>query len=439
MHADNLRAIIGMLRQEQRLHRRIAVPRRLDHQPHLIIAAQLALPPVAAFYCFKLHAGGKVRRQEGVRQPFGLITRGNRRQHQTQFGIHGKPHGVTKKRGYCHTINILNNTGDDNMLKRRQFIGATTGTLAALSLPLRAQTADKLTLWGPPVTPSVLLAIAARDGKAKDIRPFDVQVWRSPDQLRAGLLNGDIAASIVPSYVAANLYNQGKKIKLFNIMSEGLNYIAAPVTDGKPLITSLADLAGHSVVIPFKNDMPDLLLQILYKKAGLAFANIHYTATPPEALVMLLGGKVDCAMLPEPLLSLAQIKGKEKGKTFARALDVQQLWGEAFAIAPRVPIAGLLFTDDFISKNKDFIAVLNDDLTAAIAWSKAHPQETAELAAKYLPFPQDALAAAIPYSRFAAIPAASIDSELLNFYTELHALNAKITGGKVPDAGLFYR
>ena len=327
------------------------------------------------------------------------------------------------------------------MLKRRQFITATSAALTALSLPVRAQSANKLTLWGPPVTPSVLLAIAAQEGKAKDISPFDVQIWRSPDQLRAGLLNGDIAASIVPSYVAANLYNQGKKVKLFNIMSEGLNYIAAPVANGKPLVASLADLAQHSLVIPFKNDMPDLLLQILYKKAGLDFsaAQVSYTATPPEALVMFLSGKVDCAMLPEPLLSLAQFKGNEKYREIVRALDVQQLWGEAFGIAPRVPIAGLLFTDDFIRDNQEFITALNDDLSAAVTWSKENPQETAALAAEYLPFPKKALAAAIPHSRFAAIPAASIDSELLNFYTELHALNAKITGGKVPDAGLFYR
>lgn len=327
------------------------------------------------------------------------------------------------------------------MLKRRQFITATSAALTALSLPVRAQSANKLTLWGPPVTPSVLLAIAAQEGKAKDISPFDVQIWRSPDQLRAGLLNGDIAASIVPSYVAANLYNQGKKVKLFNIMSEGLNYIAAPVANGKPQVASLADLAQHSLVIPFKNDMPDLLLQILYKKAGLDFsaAQVSYTATPPEALVLFLSGKVDCANLPEPLMSLALLKAKEKGKEITRALDVQQLWGEAFNSAARVPLAGLLFTEEFIAQNSAFIAALDEDLKAAVAWSKANPEKTAELAAKYLPFPQEALAAGIPHSRFSAIPAASIETEILNFYTEMQALNAKITGGKVPDAGLFYR
>ena len=91
-----------------------------------------------------------------------------------------------------------------------------------------------------------------------------------------------------------------------------------------------------------------------------------------------------------------------------------------------MPLAGLLFTDDFIAQHQDFIAVLNDDLQAAVEWSKAHPDETTKLAAEYLPFPPEALAA-------------GIEAEILNFYTEMHALNAKITGGKVPDAGLFYR
>jgi len=95
--------------------------------------------------------------------------------------------------------------------------------------------------------------------------------------------------------------------------------------------------------------------------------------------------------------------------------------------------------EEFIAQNSAFIAALDEDLKAAVAWSKANPEKTAELAAKYLPFPQEALAAGIPHSRFSAIPAASIEAEILHFYTEMHALNAKITGGRVPDAGLFYR
>ena len=95
-----------MLRQKQCLHRRIQMARRLNHQPHFVIAAQLALPPVAAFDRLTLHAGGKMRRQQGICQPRSIVAVGDRRQHQTQFDIHGKPHGATKNGSHCHTIPI---------------------------------------------------------------------------------------------------------------------------------------------------------------------------------------------------------------------------------------------------------------------------------------------------------------------------------------------
>ena len=141
------------------------------------------------------------------------------------------------------------------MLKRRQFIGATAAAFAATALPLRA--ADSaFTLWGPPVTPTVLLAVAAQMGEARKIRPFTVKSWTSPDQLRAGLLNKSIEISIVPSYVAANLRAQGQPVILHNIMTRGL---LAVMSKGKPII-GLKDLAGQKLVMPFKGDMPDLVL-----------------------------------------------------------------------------------------------------------------------------------------------------------------------------------
>lgn len=320
------------------------------------------------------------------------------------------------------------------MLNRRQFITYSSATLAALSLPVRAE--QSLTLWGPPVTPSVLLAIAAKQGKAKDIKPFTVKTWRNPDQLRAGLLNGDIAASIVPSYVAANLYNQGRKVKLFNIMTEGLLYLAA-----KEKVDSLKALSGKKLVIPFKNDMPDLVLQTLCKKHDIEFAslNVQYTATPPEALTLFLSGKADYALLPEPLMSMAHIMGKEKGQDVQRALDLQQLWGDTFATAPVLPQAGLLFTDTFITDHRDFITALESDLQAAVAWAQSHPEETAKLSAELLPFPEKALQMANSHSRFAAKRAADIENDIQRFFSELHALNPKITGDKLPDSELFYR
>ncbi|MDO5091558.1 MAG: ABC transporter substrate-binding protein [Cardiobacteriaceae bacterium] len=316
------------------------------------------------------------------------------------------------------------------MLNRRQFVALSSAALASLALPLRAQPA--LTLWGPPVTPTALLAVAAKHGKT----PFAVNTWRTPDQLRAGLVNGDIGASIVPSYVAANLYNQGRKVKLYNIMTEGLLYLGA-----REALSGLDALPGKKLVIPFKNDMPDLVLQALCKKQGIDFTKIdvQYTATPPEALLLFLSGKADCALLPEPVMSMAEIKSKESGKPVLRALDLQTLWGSTFGRKPVIPQAGLCFTDAFIAENANFIAGLDAALEDALARTLEDPMTTATLVADLLPFPAPVLAKAIPHSHFATTRAAAIKDDIRHFFSELHALNAKITGGKIPDADLFYR
>ena len=62
-------------------------------------------------------------------------------------------------------------------LTRRRFLQISAATAAASALPLRA--AEPFTLWGPPVTPTVLLAVAAEMGEARKIRPFTVKSWQS--------------------------------------------------------------------------------------------------------------------------------------------------------------------------------------------------------------------------------------------------------------------
>ena len=60
-------------------------------------------------------------------------------------------------------------------LTRRRFLQISAAAAAASALPLHA--AEPFTLWGPPVTPTVLLAVAAEMGEARNIRPFAVKSW----------------------------------------------------------------------------------------------------------------------------------------------------------------------------------------------------------------------------------------------------------------------
>ena len=258
--------------------------------------------------------------------------------------------------------------------------------------------------------------------------------WTSPDQLRAGLLNKSIEISIVPSYVAANLRAQGQPVILHNIMTRGL---LAVMSKGKP-ITGLKDLAGQKLVMPFKGDMPDLVLQILSKRAGIDLSNlVTYTATPPEAVTLFLQKDFPHALLPEPLASASILKGKQEGVNVVRSFPIDKIWNESFGTQNGIAQAGLMVSETVAKEQADFLAALDKDLLAALDWVAANNKSAAEIAANYMPAPVPALERAFEHSALTALRAKDISAEILQFLGEMYQLNPKIVGGKAPDANLF--
>lgn len=313
-------------------------------------------------------------------------------------------------------------------ITRRQFLQFTATAAAATALPTRAQT--PLTLWGPPVSPTVLLALAAQNGKAKTIHPFEVKVWRTPDQLRAGLLNGSIQISIVPSYVAANLRNQGQPVILRNIMTRGLLTLLSKNT----VITAPEQLANTPLVMPFKNDMPDLVLQILSKRAGITLdGNIHYTAVPPEAVITFLTKDIPHALLPEPIASAALLKGTN----IKRGLSIADWWNDSFHTQNGIAQAGLMTSETIAQSHADFLAALDQDLQDAVTPLPQNKTAAAKLVSDYLPAPLAAWETAFDHSALCAIPSHTIAQDILTFFEQLYALNPKIVGNQKPDTRLF--
>ena len=57
--------------------------------------------------------------------------------------------------------------------------------------------------------PSVTIAVAAAQGKLAKQADVALEIWRSPDQLRAGVASGQFKVMMSPSNVGVNLRNQG--------------------------------------------------------------------------------------------------------------------------------------------------------------------------------------------------------------------------------------
>ena len=122
-----------------------------------------------------------------------------------------------------------------------------------------------------------------------------------------------------PNNVGVNLRNQGQKVGMVNILTNGITQL---VCKGSA-IASPQDLVGKKILVPFKNDMPDIVLQALLKKLKIDAhkVGITYTATPPEAVGLFLSKDYHAAILPEPMASASILKGKTMGVNVVRGFE----------------------------------------------------------------------------------------------------------------------
>jgi len=279
------------------------------------------------------------------------------------------------------------------------------------------------------------MAVTSQQGELAKSHDVSLKIWRSPDQLRAGVANGTIKVTMAPSNVGVNLANQGLNFAMLNILTTGLLNIL--VKDEK--IKSLEDLVGKKFVMPFKNDMPDLIVQALCKKRGLDFnkLNITYAQTPPEAIGMFLQKDFDAVLSIEPMSSAAILRGKKSGIEVIRSFELPKVWGETFNTKPFIPQAGIIVNLEFYEQNRPLFDTLDSDLKNALAWILANKQSAAEIGANYLPAPVPALANSFERSNLTVIKASEISDELMSFFEILFELNPKVLGGKMAEKRLF--
>ncbi len=324
-------------------------------------------------------------------------------------------------------------------MNRRRFLECLTAVAGLVALPARAATLDRLTVWGMPASPSVVLARAVASGALSSLvgdARFDI--WRTADQMRAGVVSGDIALFAAPSYAAANLFNRGAGVHLVNVLTWGLLYIFA----GQGVrLERIEDLKGKTLLVGAKNDAPDLLTRFVLKAAGLEpdrDLTLSYVGTSAEAVPLLLAGKADAAVLPEPAASAAEIKARQAGVIVTRALDVTELYASQTGRPVGIPQAGLAVTEGFLNAHPDVAAALHAASMEAANWVAAHPKDAATLIAGPLKLPSPIIEASLPRFRLKVASARDARADLEAYFEALMTLSPDIVAGRLPEPAFYW-
>lgn len=303
--------------------------------------------------------------------------------------------------------------------------------------PAMAEKLPRLVLAGPSSSVSNPLIHMVESGALADIaEQVSFVSWRDPDQLRVMALDGRADVLAMPTNVAANLYNRGARLRLLNVSTWGLLWLVSR----EPDLTTLDDLRGKEIAMPFRGDMPDILFGLLAHEAGLDVREdlrLRYVASPVDAMQLLLMRRVDHALLAEPAVSMALRKSAEGPLSVVsprlyRSVDLQREWGRLLHREARIPQAGIALLGD-LRDRPEIAARIAAAYADSLAWCQAQPEACGELVAGRLDMltPQ-AVSDSLAVAQMQAVPADAARAELTFFFEQLLARNPALIGGSLP-------
>ncbi len=325
-------------------------------------------------------------------------------------------------------------------LTRRAALGGLLGAgLAAPGLMrVSAAPAEPLTLWGIPATPSAVFARAVSSDALLKVAPgtqFDI--WKSTDQMRAGIATGDFKLFATSTYAAANFYNRGAGTVMVNIVTWGVLYIMSRDES----ITRIEDLAGRKVLLSNKNEAPDLLFRLVLTWSGLdpdKDVELEYVGSPGEAVPLYLAGRGDVAVMHEPAATAALVRAEAAGLPLFRALDVTEIYGAHTGRGPRIPQVGLAVNPEFLAEYPEIVSAAHEACVEAGVWSLANPEAAGLLASAQLPLPPELIAQSLPFVHLDVTSAQEARTDIETYFGHLMSLDPGIVGGKLPDAGFYW-
>lgn len=302
-----------------------------------------------------------------------------------------------------------------------------------------AEPLTQLAMQAPAAPPSILLAhLATQERLTQQVPEISFEAFSTLDQLRADMVKNAVQVAAVPTYVAANLYQKGVPVQLLNVTVWGhLSLLTA-----NPDINGWEDLKGKTVYIPFKGDSPDLIFQIIAREAGIQDGEIElaYVSAAPEALQMLLAGKADAAVLPEPVASAAILQGKQNGVPVRELYELRQEWGRVTGREPLIPQIGTIAVSELIEQHPEVIDAIQTGLQESVTWIQENPADAAKLGEPYLNgLKAPVIQSSLGRTPFQFVSAADAREEIEFFFSKLAELSPEIIGGGLPDDGFYYK
>ncbi len=278
---------------------------------------------------------------------------------------------------------------------------------------------------------------------------YTFSVKTDASEILSALTNGSVDIAALPTNAASVVYNKTQgKVKMLAINTLGCLFL---LNRGETAVASIADLGGKTVYAPAQN--PTFIITYLCQQNGLEVI----TSGTPNANQVLIDSSsyaqpanlrdafvakesnVELAVLPEPMVTIAETKAAGEQITLNEKLDLTAAWDQIPGKANTLVQGCVVVRTEFLEKNPQAVASFMKAYEESINYLNENVDDAANLVAKHGIFENVNVAKrAIPKCNVKFVDGAEMMTATNAYLEIIKSINPSAIGGALPADDFYY-
>ncbi len=254
-----------------------------------------------------------------------------------------------------------------------------------------------------------------------------------PQQIQAMMLKNELEFAVLPTVMAANLYNKGLDYSMVACPVWGTLYVVSNNAETK----DVGDLEGAKISVFGQGATPDVLLQRFLEEKNIDNVKVDYTFTNNNDISMaLLHRRVETAVVSEPMVSL--LLSRNPANHIVTKLDIQEYLENSDK--------DIFVQTAFVVRNEFSLNYPKTMHEICEAYSNScnfvneYPEKTAKLLVDQRIFTNEKVAlSSLPLCNIRYVASFAIEQELKKYLEVFLEFNPATIGGKIPERNFVYQ
>lgn len=257
-------------------------------------------------------------------------------------------------------------------------------------------------------------------------------IEQNSDSLSTSVMKGGPDIAIVPSNLAATAYNKNKEYKIAGTVGWGSFYIGTTKEN-----QNIEDLKGKEIYNIGKGLTPDIIAKTILKDKGIDVdkdVTFSYVEGVNELAPIILSGKTDYAVIPEPALSTVQAKNAN----FKTMLDLNEEWKKINNSEYGYPQSTIIVKSDLYDNDKDFVDQVLNEIKISTEWAYNNKETLGDYCEEIgVSAKKPVIIKSMDRSNIKYVPIKESYKEYKTYFEKLNSFDPKTIGGSLPDDEIF--